>query len=95
MLRFNFDVPADFVSVMVWGMFFLLPTHAVACRLAGLYRGIWMFASLPDLKRVLRAVGFSTAALLVFFVLYRNQQQVVPRSLLVLYPMLLTVYMGG
>ena len=95
LLRFNFDVPADFVSVMVWGMFFLLPTHAVACRLAGLYRGIWMFASLPDLKRVLRAVGFSTAALLVFFVLYRNQQQVVPRSLLVLYPMLLTVYMGG
>lgn len=95
LLRFNFEVPASFVSVMVWGMVFLLPAHAVVCRLAGLYRGIWMFASLPDLKRVLRAVGFSTAALLVFFVLYRNQQQVVPRSLLVLYPMLLTIYMGG
>jgi FlaA1/EpsC-like NDP-sugar epimerase len=94
LLRFNFDVPANFVSVMSWGLVFLLPTHVVACRLAGLYRGIWMFASLPDLKRVLLAVGFSTSALLLFYVLYRNQYQVVPRSLLVLYPLLLAVYMG-
>ncbi|MDP3539049.1 MAG: nucleoside-diphosphate sugar epimerase/dehydratase [Azonexus sp.] len=95
LLRFNFDVPAAFVSVMSWGMVFLVPAHVVACRLAGLYRGIWMFASLPDLKRVLLAVGFSTVALIVFYVLYRNQHQVVPRSLLVLYPILLAVYMGG
>ena len=67
MLRFNFDVPPSFLPMMGWGLVFLLPAHAAACRLAGLYRGIWMFASLPDLKRVLRAVGMSTAALLVFF----------------------------
>lgn len=95
LLRFNFDVPSTFVSVMGVGILLLLPAHALACRLAGLYRGIWMFASLPDLKRVLRAVGFSSAALLIFFILYRNQQQVVPRSLLVLYPILLVIYMGG
>lgn len=95
LLRFNFDLPNNFASVMGWGLIFLLPAHAVACRVAGLYRGIWMFASLPDLKRVLRAVGLSTVALLVLFVLYRNDQQVVPRSLLILYPMLLMIYMGG
>ncbi|UCV02369.1 nucleoside-diphosphate sugar epimerase/dehydratase [Dechloromonas denitrificans] len=95
LLRFNFDLPANFVSVMSWGLIFLLPAHAIACRVAGLYRGIWMFASLPDLKRVLRAVGLSTAALLVFFALYRFEHQVVPRSLLVLYPMLMMLYMGG
>ena len=95
LLRFNLDLPANFVVVMGWGMVFLLPAHALACRLAGLYRGIWMFASLPDLKRVLRAVGFSTIALLAFFAFYRHGQQVVPRSLLVLYPMLLILYMGG
>jgi FlaA1/EpsC-like NDP-sugar epimerase len=43
----------------------------------------------------LRAVGFSTIALLAFFAFYRYGQQVVPRSLLVLYPMLLILYMGG
>lgn len=95
LLRFNLDMPALFVPVMGWGLVFLLPAHALACRLAGLYRGIWMFASLPDLKRVLRAVAFSTVALLAFFAFYREGQQVVPRSLLVLYPMLLLLYMGG
>ena len=95
LLRFNLDMPALFVPVMGWGLVFLLPAHALACRLAGLYRGIWMFASLPDLKRVLRAVAFSTIALMAFFAFYRQGQQVVPRSLLVLYPMLLLLYMGG
>lgn len=95
LLRFNFDLPASFLPVLGWGLVFLLPAHAVVCRFAGLYRGIWMFASLPDLKRVLRAVGFSTAAFLVFFALYRFEHQVVPRSLLVLYPMLMILYMGG
>ncbi|MBN8464681.1 MAG: polysaccharide biosynthesis protein, partial [Dechloromonas sp.] len=88
-------MPANFLPVLGWGLVVLLPAHAVACRLAGLYRGIWMFASLPDLKRVLSAVGFSTAAVVAFFAFYRYGQRVVPRSLLVLYPMLLTVYMGG
>lgn len=94
-LRFNLDMPSNYLPVMGWGLVFLLPAHAVACRLAGLYRGIWMFASLPDLKRVLSAVGFSTAAVVAFFAFFRYGQRVVPRSLLVLYPMLLTIYMGG
>lgn len=95
LLRFNFDIPDSFLLSLGWGLAFLAPAHVVACRIAGLYRGIWMFASLPDLKRVLRAVALSTVALLLFFVLYRTEQQVVPRSLLILYPMLLLLYMGG
>ena len=95
LLRFNFDIPDSFLPSLGWGLAFLAPAHVVACRVAGLYRGIWMFASLPDLKRVLRAVALSTVALLLFFVLYRTEQQVVPRSLLILYPMLLLLYMGG
>jgi FlaA1/EpsC-like NDP-sugar epimerase len=95
LLRFNFDFPEPFFPVLMWGGAVLLPVHLLACRLAGLYRGIWMFASLPDLKRVLRSVAYSTVGLLVFFAFYRDGQQVVPRSMLVLYPLLLIVYMGG
>ena len=95
LLRFNFDVPANFLLPLWWGLAILLPAHALACRFAGLYRGIWLFASLPDLKRVLRAVGLSTVAVFLFFVFFRHDQQLVPRSLLVLYPMLLVLYMGG
>ena len=63
--------------------------------LPGLYRGIWLFASLPDLKRVLRAVALSTAAVLVFFVFFRDGQQSGAAFVAVLYPMLLVLYMGG
>lgn len=95
MLRFNFEVPTEFMPRMWWGLFALFPIHAVACRNAGLYRGIWLFASLPDLRRVLRAVAFSSFAVIAFFVLFHYGQQVIPRSLLILYPMLLLLYMGG
>ena len=95
MLRFNFDVPANFMPVLWWGLALLWPLHALACRLAGLYRGIWLFASLPDLKRVLRAVALSTAVVVLFFLFFRDGQHLVPRSMLLLYPMLLVLYMGG
>ena len=95
LLRFNFDIPPNFMSSLWWGLAILWPLHALACRHAGLYRGIWLFASLPDLKRVLRAAALSTAALLLFSLWYRQYLQTIPRSLLVIYPTLLLLYMGG
>lgn len=94
LLRFNFEWPVQYESTMATGLLVLLPTHAVGCYGVGLYRGMWVFASLPDLKRVLRAVGFSTLALGVVMVLY-HPTPLIPRSLLVLFPLLLLVVMGG
>ena len=52
MLRFNFEWPTEYsYRIFATGVLLLL-VHAFACRLAGLYRGMWVFASLPDLKRV-------------------------------------------
>jgi FlaA1/EpsC-like NDP-sugar epimerase len=104
-LRFNLEWPvldpADaalgltpYQSQMLLGLMVLLPAHALACRWAGLYRGLWIFASLPDLKRVLLAVVASTFVLLTFVVLYQDGV-VTPRSILLLYPMLLIGWMGG
>ncbi|OZI28135.1 polysaccharide biosynthesis protein [Bordetella genomosp. 1] len=94
-IRFNFDMPP---SYYVGSMFQWLPVlalvHAVACRLAGLYRGMWVFASLPDLRRVLKAVGVSALALCVLRAISVNEATI-PRSLLVLYPLLLILIMGG
>jgi hypothetical protein len=61
------------MPVVSWGLLFLLPAHAVACRIAALYRGIWMFASLPDLKRVLSAVGCLPQHYWYFFAFYRYE----------------------
>src|SRR5690606_21627041 len=55
-IRFNFDWPAGYERTIWLGLIPLLLAQLVACRWAGLYRGMWVFASLPDLKRVLKAV---------------------------------------
>ena len=60
----------------------------------GLYRGIWRFASLPDLTRIVRAVVVSTAiaAVVIFFF---TRLQYVPRSVFIIDAMLLILLLGG
>ncbi len=94
-IRFNFDIPSEYFPKIGLGLALLTVIHAVACCYAGLYRGMWIFASLPDLRRVLKAVAISSLALFVLIAVDRTGGPVVPRSVLVLYPILLLVIMGG
>jgi FlaA1/EpsC-like NDP-sugar epimerase len=95
-LRFNFELSWAhlYAHTMFLGACVLVPAHAVICRFAGLYRGLWVFASLPDLQRVLKAVAGSLAAMAAY-ALVMQPQPAVPRSMVVLYPVLLLVLMGG
>ncbi|MCB5189964.1 polysaccharide biosynthesis protein [Methylobacillus arboreus] len=94
LLRFNFDIPASFTQSMLESAVWVIPLQAVVFLLAGLYRGVWRFASLPDLQRLLRAIGIS--AVLVVTVLFMVPYHgVVPRSVLIMDPMLLLLLMGG
>ena len=95
LIRFNFTWPSGYDKKVLIGLAVLVVVHAIACRWAGLYRGMWIFASLPDLKRVLRAVAVSGLALVVLLALDRSPGPVIPRSMLVLYPLLLLMVMGG
>ncbi|BBO99899.1 polysaccharide biosynthesis protein [Sulfuriferula nivalis] len=93
-LRFNLSIPAEYwpsaLSTLAW----VMPLQALAFWRFGLYRGIWRFASLPDLRRILFAVG--VAALLIPLALFMFQiKAIVPRSVLVLDPILLLLIMGG
>lgn len=94
-IRFNFELPGQYTQKLWMGLGVLLVIHAIACRWAGLYRGMWIFASLPDLKRVLRAVGASALAVVALLALDRTPGPAIPRSMLVLYPLLLLIVMGG
>lgn len=94
LLRFNFEWPAHYAEKLLIAGAVLVGVHAIACRVAGLYRGMWVFASLPDLKRVMKAVGLSALALTVLVALDRGAPAL-PRSTVVLYPMLLLMIMGG
>jgi len=94
LIRFNFDWPAGYGRTISLGLIPLLLAQLAACRWAGLYRGMWVFASLPDLKRVLKAVTLSAIVLMLFTVFSRGHL-VVPRSIVLLYPLLLLLIMGG
>ncbi len=81
-LRFSFAIPSDYLYGMLEPMLWVVPLQAVVFRYFGLYEGIWRFASLPDLMRIVKAVGF--AALLVpVGLLLLPPAVVVPRSVLV------------
>ena len=93
-LRFNMDVPSSFYKAMWETMFWVVPLQSVTFWFFGLYQGIWRYASIPDLKRILFAVG--SASLLMSMILYLNQfSETVPRSVLVFDPILLLMLMGG
>ncbi len=94
LLRYNFDLPHAARHAIVLTLPWVLVIHAAAFYRFGLYRGMWRFASLPDLKRILLAVGLT--ALVVPPVLFMVQRLVdVPRSVLILHPLLLVLVMGG
>jgi len=93
-VRFNFTLPPDYYRLAVIGLLLLVPMQAVIFRAAGLYRGIWVFASLPDLMRLAKAILASGLAVAVGGLMLQPEPAF-PRSMLLLYPMFLAVIMGG
>ncbi|MBX3662253.1 MAG: polysaccharide biosynthesis protein [Burkholderiales bacterium] len=93
-LRLSPDVP-DFYQVQAFDTLLLvIAVHAAVFFAFGLYRGIWRFASLPDLQRIIGAAVIG--ALTVSAVLFMQQAPVpVPRSVLIITPVLLVMLMGG
>lgn len=59
----------------------------------GLYRGIWRFASVPDLINIFKASLFGLLAVVLALAMYDNLQGS-PRTVLVLYPVVLTALLG-
>lgn len=94
MLRFNGAVPVEYLHVLGWGVVMLIPTQALIFRATGLYRGMWIFASLPDLLRILRATAFGGVAMAVGAVLLAPQPAL-PRLVWLTYPFLLLMIMAG
>jgi FlaA1/EpsC-like NDP-sugar epimerase len=60
----------------------------------GLYRGLWRFASLPDLWNIARAGVIGALAIALGLFLF-NRLEGVPRSVLVVYPLVLVVLLGA
>jgi FlaA1/EpsC-like NDP-sugar epimerase len=93
-LRFNLDVPQDYQQIMLERLPWVVAIHAAAFWALGLYRGLWRFASLPDLKRILIAAGIAALAVPAILGMARIGLPV-PRTVYVLAPLLLVLLMSG
>jgi FlaA1/EpsC-like NDP-sugar epimerase len=92
-LRFNFNVPANFSQALWLVMTLVVPIQMFLFVRFGLYKGIWRFASIPDLKRIILA-ALASAVLIAALLLVVNMV-FIPRSVLLLNPLLLILFMGG
>ncbi len=93
-LRFNFEIPAEFEIVMWKTVGGIMLLDALCFWRFGLYKGLWRYASIHDLRLILIAVGVAALAFPAMFLL-AQRGYVVPRSVFILHPILLLLLMGG
>jgi FlaA1/EpsC-like NDP-sugar epimerase len=94
LFRFNFEIPSLYLASLKEILPWVILIHAAIFLWFGLYRGLWHYASLPDLRRILLAVLTSAAAVpLALFMLQILAGT--PRTVLLLAPILLLFIMGG
>jgi len=93
-LRFNLDIPEGYLRDMLRQLPWVFGVHMAIFWLLGLYRGLWRYASLSDLQRILVAVGIGAIAVPALLTLL-GLGALVPRSVYVIAPVLLAGMMSG
>ena len=93
--RFNLhEIPANHFKAFFQLTLLALPVHVFFFWIFGLYRGIWRFASMPDFIRIFKSVSLASLVVtLAGAVIFRLHG--VPRSVLLLAPLLLIIGLMG
>ena len=91
LLRFNLEgIPQAYYFSLFLLIALAIPVQGVVFWFFGVYRGLWRFASVPDLIRILKAV-FVGALLLAVIIAFSTHLVGIPRSVFILYPILLGI----
>jgi FlaA1/EpsC-like NDP-sugar epimerase len=93
-LRFNFEIPADHLAIMKLCLPGVVMAQVAGFYFFSLYRGIWRFASVVDLQRIVMSVALSSLLITATLFMLRSNF-VVPRSVLIIDPAILILLMGG
>ena len=93
-LRFNGMPPSEYAVSSIHALFWVMPIYSAMFWVFGLYRGMWVFASLPDLVRIAKAVAAGAVVVMIGAVLLQPIP-IVPRSVLIMSPLFLFLFMGG
>jgi FlaA1/EpsC-like NDP-sugar epimerase len=94
LLRFNFELPPNFAAELHQTVYWVVALQMIIFWRFNLYRGIWRYASTIDLRRIFLTVMLSAAAIPLMFWMLRLEL-VIPRSVLIINPLLLILMMGG
>src|SRR5690349_5129301 len=93
-IRFNGSIPPGFLAGALRSLIWVLPIYGVMFRVFGLYRGMWLFASLPDLIRISKAMASGAILVMVASVMVQPAP-VTPRSVLIVSSLFIFVAMSG
>lgn len=93
-LRYNLEaIPEQFLYSAVYALPVVLAVQTVTNVFVGVHRGEWRFVSLPDLSLIFRAVLIGTATIAFTLFLVAERLQYVPRSVFILYALILGTLM--
>lgn len=94
--RLRWGIEPNAPSVPLWSaeIALVLAAQGLVFWQVGLYRGLWRFAGVPDLWNILKASVLGLFAIVLGLFLY-NRLGSVPRTVLVLYPLVLMGMLGA
>lgn len=92
-LRFNLDIPDEFVELALLSSPLCLLGYATALWVVRVYRQVWRFIGLPELRQL--AVGVVLGAGLTASSVLMLRLQYFPRAVLLLHPLLVLTLLGA
>lgn len=95
-LRYNLEaIPDIFLQSAVFALPVVITVQTVTNIFVGVHRGEWRFVSLPDLSLIAKSVVIGTAAIAFTLFLVAERLSYVPRSVFILYVLILAALMCG
>ncbi len=94
LLRFNFAVPEVYYEKWLESVPVLILIRILCFYFVGLYSGVWRYASMNDLTKILKAITLSSF-LFVTYITLRYRLVDFPRSVFVIDWFILVTFVGG
>jgi len=94
-IRFNFEIPFVQINSMKNNLLVVLITQIIFLLSFRVHRASWRFSSISDLKRIIVAIFSSSLLIAIYFSFFYHQQPAIPRSIILLYPLLVLLFMFG
>ena len=93
LIRFNFEIPeAHFIS-MISNLWLVLIVQGIIFLIFKVHRASWRYSSISDVITITITILLSSLVLAGYFLFYYENQPVIPRSIILVNPLLLLLIM--